>query len=92
MLSLAVLLQPEILLVTEFCERGDLYNALGEQTGEHVNGEFCWYRRCVQAVHAAMRVLVNDACVARCSDALHPHPFSCYQPCTLSGMAHGKAT
>ncbi|KAK9801331.1 hypothetical protein WJX73_005324 [Symbiochloris irregularis] len=36
---------PEVLLVTEFCERGDLYHALGEQEGEHTAGEFCWYRR-----------------------------------------------
>ncbi|KAK9812123.1 hypothetical protein WJX73_009346 [Symbiochloris irregularis] len=36
---------PEILLVTEFCERGDLYNAIGNQPGEHIAGEFCWYRR-----------------------------------------------
>ncbi|KAK9812044.1 hypothetical protein WJX73_000926 [Symbiochloris irregularis] len=36
---------PEVLLVTEYCERGDLYHAIGAQTGEHIDGELCWHRR-----------------------------------------------
>ncbi|KAK9801972.1 hypothetical protein WJX73_004080 [Symbiochloris irregularis] len=35
----------EVLLVTEFCERGDLYHAIAEQGGDHIDSELCWYRR-----------------------------------------------
>ncbi|KAK9793506.1 hypothetical protein WJX73_010306 [Symbiochloris irregularis] len=36
---------PEVLLVTEFCDRGDLYHAISDQETEHVEGELCWYNR-----------------------------------------------
>ncbi|KAK9812051.1 hypothetical protein WJX73_001278 [Symbiochloris irregularis] len=35
----------EVMLVTEFCERGDLYHTLENQPEEHCDGQFSWYRR-----------------------------------------------
>ena len=33
------------MLVTEYCELGDLYHAIAAQEEEHCNSEFSWYRR-----------------------------------------------
>ena len=37
-------LQDGIMLVTELCD-GDLFSALAEQECDHLDGDFCWYRR-----------------------------------------------
>lgn len=37
--------QADVVLVTEFCERGDLYHAIAEQAGNHLEGIFCWQQR-----------------------------------------------
>ena len=42
--------QQGILLITEYCERGDLYHALARQQTEHLEGELCWHRRCAGAI------------------------------------------
>lgn len=33
------------MLVTEFCELGDLYHAIRDQEADHLDGQFCWYQR-----------------------------------------------
>ncbi|KAK9801337.1 hypothetical protein WJX73_005762 [Symbiochloris irregularis] len=36
----------EVMLVTEFCDRGDLYHAIQDEAEEeHCDGQFCWYQR-----------------------------------------------
>ncbi|KAK9801359.1 hypothetical protein WJX73_010330 [Symbiochloris irregularis] len=35
----------EVVLVTEFCENGDLYHAIAGQEGDHLNGTYCWHSR-----------------------------------------------
>lgn len=37
--------QDSIMLCTEYCENGSLYDQLAEQECKHADGPLCWYRR-----------------------------------------------